>query len=233
MNLHRNTERDTSESGAKPKLEFVLKCDSDGSIEAVVSSILKTAPPEVDISIIHSGIGYINESDILMAETASRLIVGFQTDVLPGIDAEMKEHAVEARLYNVIYDLTADIRNIAQSIIPAVPREETLGSAKVIALFKSCRRGIIIGCEIQSGYLAVGNNFRIISAMGPVYAGKIESMHIEKNAVQKASAGQQAGIKIRDFNNVKTGDLVECFRPLPLRSVPVWQPTGGIIRKTS
>jgi translation initiation factor IF-2 len=213
----------------RPKLEIVLKCDSMGSLEAVTAAISEMTL-EFDISIVHSGIGGISKSDVLFAETAGSLIVGFQVDALPGMDKILRAHGVEVRLYGVIYQLTADLRAIAESMIPPESQEDIIGSAKVIALFKSSRKGIIIGCEIQEGFLARGERFRIISAMGPVYSGTLESLHIRENAVQKATRGQQAGIKISDFNKVRIGDLVECYRPLPLKGSP-WKPKGQIIRK--
>jgi translation initiation factor IF-2 len=208
----------------------VLKCDTAGSIEAVTAIVSKMAIPAVDISIIQTGVGDINNSDIMMAETGSRLIVGFQVTALQGIDKELDKHSVEVRLYDVIYKLAADIKSIAESIIPSLSQEEIIGTARIIALFKSSRKGIIIGCEILNGYLVEGKHFRIISAMGPVYAGTIESMHIEKSPVHKATQGQEAGIKIRNFNKVKIGDIVECYRPSPIRKSPRWQPKGEIIR---
>lgn len=232
LKIHKNTLQETPAQGTNPKLEFVLKCDSAGSVEAISASILKIVPPKAAINIIHRGIGYINESDILIAETGSRLIAGFQVGVLPGIDRALKEHAVEARLYDVIYKLTDDIRSISESIMPPVTQEEILGTARVIALFKSCRKGIIIGCEVMNGSLAVGKDFRIISAIGPVYAGAIESIHIEKNAVQNVHTGQKAGIKIKDFNKVKIGDIVESYRPPSPKKTRAWSPTGQIIRIT-
>ncbi|MEW6587202.1 MAG: hypothetical protein AB1442_16525 [Nitrospirota bacterium] len=222
---HEETSRRT-----KPRLEIVLKCDSIGSVEAVTAAISEIAIPEVDISIIHSGLGAVSKSDVFLAETASRLIAGFQADVLPGMDKALKEHRVEVRLYDVIYTLTADIRAITESMIPPESQEQVIGSAKVIALFKSSRKGIITGCEVQDGFLAVGQHFRIISAMGPVYSGAIESLHIRENAVQKAIPGQQVGIKIRDFDKARIGDLVESYRPLPQKARP-WEPEGKIIRK--
>lgn len=231
--FHKNTLQVSSAQGTTiPKLEFVLKCDSAGSVEAVSASVLKIARPEIHINIIHSGIGYISESDILMAETGSRLIAGFQVGVLPGIDRGLKEHDVEVRLYDVIYKLTEDIRSISESIIPPVIQDEILGTARIIALFKSCRKGIIVGCEVMTGHLTVGKDFRIISAMGPVYAGTIESIHIEKNALQTVHPGQKAGIKIKDFNKVKIGDIVESYRPPSLKKARTWSPTGHIIRIT-
>ena len=232
--VHKPAEQKVSAQGERPKLEIVLKCDSAGSVEAVTASILQMTLHEAEISIIHSGIGDINKSDILLAETGSRLIAGFQVGVAPDIERELREHSVEARLYDVIYKLTDDMRNIAEGIAPLPAPEETIiGNARVIALFKSSRKGIIIGCEVLEGHLAVGQHFRIISAVGTVYSGSIESMHIEKNIVQKASAGQQAGIKIKDFNKVKIGDLVESYRASASRRSPPWQPDGGVVKKFS
>jgi translation initiation factor IF-2 len=215
----------------KTILEIVLKCDSMGSVEAATTAISEMAVPEADISIIRSGVGAVTKSDILLAETAGRLIVGFQVSVMPGIDKILREHRVEVRLYQVIYQLTSDIRDIAKSLIPAASEEQIIGSATVIALFKSSRKGIIIGCEVREGVLAVGHRFRIVSAMGPVYSGTIHSLHIGENEIQKATAGQQVGIKIKDFNKAKIGDVVETYRPIPLRKNLTWEPTGSILNK--
>jgi len=213
----------------RPKLELVIKADSAGSLEALVKSISEMTLPEVDISLIHSSVGDVNKSDVLMAETGSRLIIGFQVDPLPGIESLLREHRVEVRLFNMIYSITANLGATAETLGPPVLDEQVIGSAKVIALFKSSRRGIIIGCEVLGGHLAVGQRFRIVSAMGPVYSGHIESMHIEEKTVQKATPGQRVGIKIKGFSEAKTGDLVESFRPL--RRVPVWVPVGEVIRR--
>jgi translation initiation factor IF-2 len=214
----------------QPKLEIVLRADSIGSLEAVSHAISEIILPEVTVSIIHSGVGAVSKSDVLLAETGSRLIVGFQVDALPGMDKVLKEHRVEVRFYEVIYTLIADIRALAQKMIPPVSEEEIIGSAKVIALFKSSRKGIITGCEVLAGFLALGERLRIISAMGPVYAGTIESLHIGNNTVQKATKGQQVGIKISAFDKAKIGDLVESFRVLP-QKYRIWEPSGRIIRK--
>ncbi|UCH81288.1 MAG: hypothetical protein JSW20_01430 [Nitrospiraceae bacterium] len=198
---------------SKPKLEIVLKCDSAGSLEAVTQSILKIDQPAVDISIIHGEIGNIHKSDILMADTGSGLIIGFQVGMEPGFRSELKAAGIDVRLYDVIYNLTEDIKNLAENMVPHFVEENIIGSAVVIALFKSGRKDIIAGCKITSGSLALHQRYRIISAMGPVHSGTIESMHIEDHTVQKAIKGQEVGIKIRNFKNVKVGDLLETFKP--------------------
>jgi translation initiation factor IF-2 len=217
-----------SSSSDKKKLELVLKCDSVGCAEAVETSIKAMARPEVDIEILSSGVGAINKSDIFMAETGSRLIIGFNVGVLPEIKNMPVEHNVEVRIYDVIYRLVEDVSKIAASIIPREVTEKIIGSAKVIALFKSSRKGIILGCEVLNGTLALGQKFRVVGAMGPIYSGTIESLHIEKDAVNKATRGQQVGLKIRDFKKAKIGDLVESFKQGPQQVQQAWQPKGVI-----
>ena len=232
ITLKKSTAREkVSAQKKKPKLEIVLKCDAAGSVEAVTSSLTALTVPDVDISVIHSGIGAISKSDILFAETASRLIVGFQTGVMPSLDKVLREHRVEVRLYDVIYNLINDIKAVAGDLVPHFPADQIIGSGKVIALFKSSRKGIILGCEVREGVFAIGERFRVISAMGPVYEGVIESLHIEDTAVRKAVPGQQAGIRIKQFSSAKIGDLVESFRPPPPVKARTWEPTGQIIRK--
>jgi len=214
-----------------PRLEIVLKCDSIGGVEAVLTALSGITIPGVDIKVVSSGVGAVTQSDVLMAETASRLIIGFQVSALPGLEKSVRERRVDVRLYDIIYTLSDDIRAIAEGMVPNAAGDEITGSGKVVALFKSTRRGIIIGCEVQEGHLAVGQHFRIISAMGPVYSGIIESLHISEKTVQKATPGQKVGIKIKNFNLAKIGDLVESYRPPPFRKVQRWEPKGDIIRR--
>lgn len=219
-------------TAARPKLEIVLKCESAGSVDAATEAVRGIESPEVDILIIKSGIGMVSKSDVVMAETGSGLVVGFEVDVVPELKREFRDHHVEIRLYDVIYRMKDDLAEIARSLAPAESGDQILGTAKVIALFPGSRRGIIMGCEVLNGYLSVGARFRIISAMGPVYSGTFESIHIEKDAVNKATKGQKCGVKLKDFNKVKTGDLVESYRPHTVKTAP-WKPQGGIISRKS
>lgn len=214
-----------------PRLEVVLKCDSVGSMEGVTASLSKVGIPGAEIITVRSGIGTITQSDVLMAETAGRLIIGFQVKVVPGLERILRERHVEVRLYDTIYMLSEDISSIAQAMISRPAEEAVTGSGKVVALFKSTRKGIIIGCEVESGHLAVGQHFRIISAMGPVYSGIIESLHIDEQTVQKATPGQKVGIRIKNFNRAKVGDLVESYRPQSVGKARPWEPKGEIIRR--
>lgn len=233
MKVGKNTGIRPGTGAAKqpPRLEIVLKCDSVGSMEGVTASLSKVMVPGVEIVTVRSGIGAVTQSDVLMAETAGRLIIGFQVDVVAGLERILRERHVEVRLYDTIYMLSEDVSSIVQAMISRPAEEAITGSGKVVALFKSTRRGIIIGCEVESGHLAVGQHFRIISAMGPVYSGIIESLHINEQIVQKATPGQKVGIRIKNFNRAKIGDLVESYRPQSLGKTRPWEPKGEIIRR--
>lgn len=215
-------------------LEVVLKCDSFGTVEAVMAVFAKLQKVPVEVKVIHAGVGEVSKSDLVMALTGSRLVLGFNVGVMPRLDQWAKEHGVEVRLYSVIYKLLEDIRHIAQSwVTKGEPEETIIGRAKVIALFKSTRGGIIVGCEVKEGMLVVGRSFRLISAMGPIYTGRIESLHIERDAVKEAKKGQQAGIKILGFDAAKVGDIVECYEKGQVDSAQPWRPSGTIIHLAS
>lgn len=210
------------------ELEIVLKCDSTGTVEAVRAIIGSLQLPDAEIKIIYSGVGPVSKSDLLMAMTGSKLIVGFNVPLMPKLDHWVKEHGAEVRLYKVIYSLAEDLKGIGKSFTVSEPEERITGKAKVIALFKSSHRGIILGCEVLEGSLTAGKDFRVISAMGPVYTGKIESLHIKQDRVKEAKAGQQVGIKISDFSRGSVGDLVECFEAPGARKSSAWRPSGKV-----
>lgn len=214
------------------KLEIVLRCDVSGTEEAVRESLAAVTVPGVELRIIQSGVGQISKSDILMAETGSRLVVGFGVDVTPRLEQYIKEHGVEIRLYDTIYRLTEDIGQISEKLLAKPPREVITGQAEIIATFKGKGKGQIIGCEIRTGTIEMGKQFRIITAMGPAYHGKIGSLQIENKSVKAGRAGQQVGIGLDDWNKASVGDLVECFETVEPASGP-WKPRSGISRRFS
>ena len=212
------------------KLEIVLKGDVTGTVEAVSSSLVNLNIPDVDIQIIQSGVGNITKSDVLMAQTGSRLVIGFNVDTMPKLDQHIKEHGVEVRLYDTIYTITADIKKIAMNLKAKDPEEIITGKAKIIATFKATRHDIIIGCEVLEGAIELGKNFRIITAMGPAYFGKITSLQIERKNVKAGKPGQQVGIKISDWKKAQVDDLVECFEIVKPKTGVPWRPRSGIFR---
>ncbi len=223
----------SSQSEVDQKLEIVLKCDVAGTAEAVTASLAEIEVPGVQINLIQSGVGNISKSDMLMARTGSKLVVGFSVDTMPKLEQEIKEFGVEVRLYDTIYKLTEDIRKIALSFKSREAEDKITGKAKVIATFNISRKGMVIGCEVLEGAIEVGKNFRVITAMGPAYFGKITSLQIERQNVKSAKPGNQIGIKLEGWNKAKVDDLVECFESIQPKGGGRWQAKSGIVRSIS
>lgn len=217
----------------RKKLEVVLKCDVAGTEEAISSSISAINVPGVDIQIIQSGVGNISKTDIMMALTGSKLVIGFNVDIMPRLQPEIKEHGVEVRLYDTIYNLTEDLKNIAGNLFAKEPKEKVTGKAKIIATFKGSRKGTVIGCEVLEGAIEIGKNFRVITAMGPAYTGRIKSLQVERKNVKTGKPGQQVGLKIEDWKKAKIGDLVECYESVTPGGGGPWKPRPGVFRSRS
>ena len=222
-----------SDRAGQNRLEIVLKCDVAGTAEAISASLSEIKVPDVQIDLIQIGIGNVSKSDVLMARTGSKLVIGFSVDIMPKLEQEIKEFGVEVRLYDTIYKLTEDIRKIAQSFNIKAPEEKITGKAKVIATFKSSHKEMIIGCEVLEGAIELGKEFRVITAMGPAYFGKITSLQIEKQNVKSGKPGQQVGIKLVGWNKARVDDLVECFESLRPKGGGRWKPRSGIMRSLS
>lgn len=212
------------------KLEVVLKCDVSGTAEAISTSLSEIKVSGVQIDLIRIGIGNVSKSDVMMARTGSKLVLGFNVDITPKLEQEIKEFGVEVRLYDTIYKLTEDMQKIARSLIIRESEEKITGKARVIATFKPSHKGMIIGCEVYEGSIEMGKDFRVITAMGPAYFGKIASLQIEKQSVKAARPGQQVGIRLEGWNKAKIGDLVECYESLPPKGGGRWKPQSGIVR---
>jgi translation initiation factor IF-2 len=166
-----------------------------------------------------------------MAQTGSRLVIGFNVETMPKLDRHIKEHGIEVRLYDTIYTITADVKKIAQNLQVKPAQDNITGKARIIATFKGNRKSTVIGCEILEGNLELGKNFRVITAMGPAYTGKITSLQIERKNVKSGKPGQQVGIKISDWNKARVDDLVECFEAAQSTPGGPWQPRSGVFRK--
>jgi translation initiation factor IF-2 len=222
-----------STDDADLKLEVVVKADMVGTMEAVTAGLEAIHVAEVDVKVIQSGVGPVAKSDLLMAQTGNRLVVGFNVDLAPKLIEQMGDFGVEIRLYDTIYRLTEDVESIARSLKATGPEENITGRGKVIATFKGGPKGVIIGCEVTEGRVEVGKHFRVITAMGPAYTGVVDSLQVERTPVKSARVGQQVGIGISGWNRAKIGDLVECFETLSKNAAGRWQPRARVLRQTS
>ena len=195
----------------KRSLEIALKCDSVGSLEAVVSGITSIQDLAVGIKIIHSGIGSINKSDLLMANTGSRLIVGFNVDLLPKIQQLSKEQGIEIRLYDIIYRITEDVEKALKGMLTPEEKENVIGQAEVRAVFKIPKIGEIAGCRVIEGEIRRNAFVRVIREDEVLIDGEVSSLKHEKDDVREVRAGFECGIGVKDFEDFEEGDILECY----------------------
>jgi translation initiation factor IF-2 len=182
-----------------------------GSIEAVVGELAKIKHPEVGVNVIHTGIGAITESDVMLATASHGIVVGF--NVRP--NAEAREQAaregVDLRTYRVIYQLTEDIQQALVGMLAPTRVEETIGEAEVRALFRASRIGVIAGCYVTRGVIRRNAKMRVVREGTVVYETGIASLRRFKDDAREVQEGFECGILLEGFNDVKEGDILEAF----------------------
>jgi translation initiation factor IF-2 len=199
------------QTGAVQDLNLIVKGDVVGSVEAVVGELAKIQHPEVRVNVIHSGVGAITENDVMLASTSNAVIVGF--NVRPNAEARAlaERENVEIRPYRVIYQLTDDIEQALVGMLRPVEQEATLGEAEVRALFRVSRLGTIAGCMVTSGVIRRAAQVRVVRDGTVVYETTIAQLKRFKDDVREVAEGFECGILLAGFNDVKEGDVLECY----------------------
>ncbi|MGB2988333.1 MAG: EF-Tu/IF-2/RF-3 family GTPase [Candidatus Zixiibacteriota bacterium] len=200
------------EEGKTKELNLVLKGDVAGSVEALSDALEKISTSEVRVKVIHRGVGSINESDVLLAAASDAIVVGFH--VRPDLRARetASREDVDVRLYDVIYEIESDIRKALEGLLDPEITETVSGTVEVKEVFKISGVGQVAGCFVQEGSVKRGDRVRIIRDEVVGYKGVISSLRRFKDDVKEVSSGTECGIKIQDYNDLKTGDLLEAYQ---------------------
>jgi len=198
--------------GGAGVLPLVIKSDVDGSVQAVSDALEQLSTDEVQVEIIHRGVGAVNESDILLAETAGAVVIGFRVRPDTGARREAERAGIEINTYDVIYNAVDDIRDALEGMLSPEQRETILGAAEVRELFRIKRVGTIAGCYVTDGVIERKGRARLIRDGIVVYEGDFSSLKRFKDDVKEVREGFECGIGIENFNDVKVGDSIECFR---------------------
>lgn len=198
-------------AGAAKELSVVLKADVAGSLEAIKGMFEKAGTEEVKVKIVHSGVGGISESDVLLAGTAHGLVLGF--NVRPDGSAQKlaKEKNIEIKVYTIIYELIDDVRKALGGLLAPEIVEKSLGRAEVRNTFSVPKSGVIAGCSVLDGKIARSNQLRLVRDGRIVYQGKVSSLKRFKDDVKEVASGFECGIGIENFNDIKVGDVIEAF----------------------
>ena len=192
-------------------LFVVVKADADGSVQAVSDSLEQLSTSEVEVEIVHRAVGAINESDILLAETAGAIVIGFH--VRPDTNARLlaEQNDVEVHLYDVIYEAVDDITKAMEGMLSPEERENIIGVAEVREIFKISKVGTIGGCYVVNGIIDRKGKARLMRDGISVYVGEIESLKRFKDDVKEVREGFECGVGIANFNDLKVGDTIECY----------------------
>ena len=199
------------EEGEMKELNIVLKADVAGSLEALQDELAKVPQERVAINIIHAQTGGINESDVMLASASDAVIIGFNVRPLADARRAAETEGVDVRTYSVIYKITEDLRAAMEGMLDAVEVEETVGEAEVKQTFKASRVGNIAGCVVNEGKVTRNANVRLIRDGTVIWTGRIGSLRRFKDDVTEVEAGQECGIVLEGYPDVKEGDILELF----------------------
>ncbi len=200
-----------AEVGEAKELNIVIKADVQGSIEALRDALEKLSTDKVKLSVIHSGVGAITESDIMLAAASEAVVVGFNVRANPKAAEVVEAERVEVRYYDVIYKAIEDIKEAMTGLLESIFKEHVLGQAEVREVFRVPRVGSVAGCYITDGNVRRGAPARLIRDGVVVYNGKVASLRRFKDDVREVAAGYECGVSLENFNDIKVGDLIEIY----------------------
>ena len=193
------------------ELNVIVKGDVDGSIEALSDSIIKLSTEEVRVNVIHKAVGAISESDILLAAASDAIIIGFQVRPMPSARKLAEKEEIEIRLYSVIYDCINELKSGIEGMLEPEQKEVVTATAEVQETFKISKVGTIAGCIVREGKLVRSAKVRVIRDGIVIYTGELGSLKRFKDDVKEVAMGQDCGLNIQGYNDIKIGDVVEAY----------------------
>ena len=199
------------QEGEMKELNLIVKADVQGSAEAVKASLEKLSNEEVRVRVIHAGVGAINESDILLASTSNAIVIGFNVRPNDLAQAAAKRDKVDMRMYRVIYDAINEIGDAMKGMLAPKYREAVIGHAEVRQTYKVSAIGTIAGCYVKDGKVTRDSQVRVLRDNIVIHEGKLGSLQRFKDSVKEVAAGYECGTSIEKFNDIKEGDIFECF----------------------
>lgn len=199
------------EGDEKRSLALVVKSDVQGSVEAIVSSLEKVQTEEVGVSILHTGVGAINESDVSLANASNGLVIGFNVRATPQARELAGRDQVEIRYYSIIYDVLDDMKALMSGLLAPTLREKYIGSAEVQQVFNITKVGKIAGCLIKDGLVMRGAKVRLLRDSVVIHEGRLKTLKRFKDEVKEAREGYECGMAFENYQDIRDGDIIECF----------------------
>ncbi|WP_437397428.1 translation initiation factor IF-2 [Flagellimonas lutimaris] len=199
------------------ELNIILKGDVDGSVEALTDSFQKLSTDEIQVNIIHKGVGAITESDVLLASASDAIIIGFNVRPMGNARTIADKEEIDIRTYSIIYDAINDLKDAMEGMLSPVMKEEITGNAEIRETFKISKIGTIAGCMVTSGKIFRNSRIRLIRDGVVIYTGELASLKRFKDDVKEVSKGYDCGLQIKNYNDIREGDIVEAFQEVAVK----------------
>ncbi len=203
--------------GEFKELNIILKGDVDGSVEALTDSFQKLSTDEIQVNIIHKGVGAITESDVLLASASDAIIIGFNVRPMGNARQLADKEEIDIRTYSIIYDAINDLKDAMEGMLSPEIKEEVTGNAEIRETFKISKIGTIAGCMVTSGKIFRNSQIRLIRDGVVVYTGELASLKRFKDDVKEVSKGYDCGLQIKNYNDIREGDIVEAFQEVAVK----------------
>jgi len=201
-----------AKTAGRKEFPLVIKGDVQGSVEAIIGSLEKLGTSEVGARVILAGVGGITESDVRLAETSNAAIIGFNVRANKEARESAERAGIEIRYYNIIYNLVDDVKQAMSGLLTPMRRETMLGNATILEIFKVSKVGNIAGCRVTDGTVERGANVRLIRDSVVVHEGKLSQLKRFKDDAREVTAGQECGMAFENYQDMKVGDVIECYR---------------------
>ena len=199
------------------ELNVILKGDVDGSVEALTDSFLKLSTDEIQVNIIHKGVGAITESDVLLASASDAIIIGFNVRPMGNARQIADKEEIDIRMYSIIYAAINDLKDAMEGMLSPEMKEEITGTAEIRETFKISKIGTIAGCMVISGKIYKDSGIRLIREGVVVYTGELSSLKRFKDDAKEVAKGYDCGMQIKNYNDIKENDVIECFREVAIK----------------
>ncbi|MBQ3042825.1 MAG: translation initiation factor IF-2 [Alistipes sp.] len=203
--------------GSFKELNIIVKGDVDGSVEAMSGSLIKLSKESVQVNVIHSAVGQISESDVLLAAASNAIIVGFQVRPSAAARKAAEKEQIDIRLYSIIYDAINEIKDAIEGMLEPVMKEEIVCSTEVLETFKISKVGTVAGCVVREGKMQRNTPIRVIRDGIVIYTGKLGSLRRFKDDVKEVTVGQDCGLNIESYNDVRVGDIIEGYEQVEVK----------------
>ncbi|AXT51438.1 translation initiation factor IF-2 [Aquimarina sp. BL5] len=199
------------------ELNIILKGDVDGSVEALTDSFQKLSTEEIHVNIIHKAVGAITESDVLLASASDAIIIGFNVRPAGNARQVADKEEIDIRTYSIIYDAINDLKDAMEGMLSPVMKEEITGTAEIRETFKISKVGTIAGCMVQTGKIIRNAGIRLIREGVVVYTGELSSLKRFKDDAKEVSKGYDCGLQVKNYNDIKIGDVIESFQEVAVK----------------